>query len=171
MPDVKLNAADAAELAEMLQFLTQWLARDPGRLGALLAEFVGHPAYNVGQLRQDLERFVFLLGGGDGEALFGPGWPGHNPGQPATPGLQPQRRSSSAHALRALHVDPRAAPALTVLRIPLRGTRLRRAADPRDRCGPWEQEERAGPGLPRAARGAQPRRWQATGPSRTSGHR
>jgi len=29
MPDVKLNAADAAELGEMLQFLAQWLARDP----------------------------------------------------------------------------------------------------------------------------------------------
>jgi hypothetical protein len=29
---VKLDAADAAELAEMLQFLSQWLARDPSRL-------------------------------------------------------------------------------------------------------------------------------------------
>ena len=28
MPEVKLNA-DAAELAEMLQFLSEWLARDP----------------------------------------------------------------------------------------------------------------------------------------------
>jgi hypothetical protein len=34
MPEMKLDAADAAELAEMLQFLTGWLARDPGRLGA-----------------------------------------------------------------------------------------------------------------------------------------
>jgi hypothetical protein len=71
MPDMKLDASDAAELAEMLQFLSQWLARDPGRLGASLDEFVGHPAYNVAQLRQDLERFVFLLGGSDGEQLFG----------------------------------------------------------------------------------------------------
>jgi hypothetical protein len=45
----------------------------------------------------------------------------------------------------------------TVLRIPLRGTRLRRAVDPGDRCGPWEQEQRAGPGLPpRCARRANP---------------
>jgi hypothetical protein len=72
MPEVKLDAVDAAELAEILQFLSQWLARDPGRLGASLAEFVGHPAYGLAQLRADLERFAFLLGGSDGEQLFGP---------------------------------------------------------------------------------------------------
>jgi hypothetical protein len=72
MPHVKLDAVDAAELAEMLQFLSQWLDRDPARLGASLEEFVGHPAYGLPQLREDLERFVFLLGGSDGEQLFGP---------------------------------------------------------------------------------------------------
>jgi hypothetical protein len=71
MPEVKLDLADAAELAEMLQFLSGWLARDPARLGASLAQFVGHPAYGLGELRADLERFVFLLGGSDGEDLFG----------------------------------------------------------------------------------------------------
>ncbi len=70
MPEMKLDVVDAAELAELLQFLSQWLARDRGRLGASLEEFVGHPAYNVSQLRQDLDRFTFLLGG---ESLFGPG--------------------------------------------------------------------------------------------------
>jgi hypothetical protein len=44
MPEVKLDAADAAELAEMLQFLSSWLARDPGRPGASLEELTGHPA-------------------------------------------------------------------------------------------------------------------------------
>ena len=78
MPEMKLDVFDAAELAELLQFLSQWLARDRGRLGASLEEFVGHPAYNVSQLRQDLDRFTFLLGGDDGESLFGPG--------PAEPG-------------------------------------------------------------------------------------
>jgi len=73
MPDVRLDAGDAAELAELLQFLAEWLARDPGRLGASLEEFVGNPAYNVGELRQDLDRFTFLLGADDGESLFGPG--------------------------------------------------------------------------------------------------
>jgi hypothetical protein len=71
MPDVKLDTSDAAELAEMLQFLSQWLARDPARLGASLEQFAGHPAYGLPQLRDDLERFVFLLGGSDGQSLFG----------------------------------------------------------------------------------------------------
>jgi hypothetical protein len=71
MPEVKLDVTDAAELAEMLQFLSQWLGRDPARLGASLEDFVGHPAYGITQLRGDLERFVFLLGGSDGESLFG----------------------------------------------------------------------------------------------------
>jgi len=72
MPEVRLDAADAAELAEMLQFLTGWLARDPARLSASLEKFAYHPAYDIGQLRDDLERFVFLLGGSYGESLFGP---------------------------------------------------------------------------------------------------
>jgi len=45
--------------------------RDPARLGASLEDFVGHPAYGITQLRGDLERFVFLLEGSDGESLFG----------------------------------------------------------------------------------------------------
>ena len=73
MPDVRLDAVDAAELAELLQFLSRWLARDRARLGASLEQFVGHPAYNTGELRQDLARFTFLLGGDDGESLFGHG--------------------------------------------------------------------------------------------------
>jgi hypothetical protein len=47
------------------------LARDPGRLGQSLQQFVGHPAYGLNELRSDLQRFVFLLGGSDGEDLFG----------------------------------------------------------------------------------------------------
>jgi hypothetical protein len=72
MPEVRLDTADAAELAEMLQFLAGWLARDPARLAASLDEFVGHPGYGIQDLHGDLERFVFLLGGSDGESLFGP---------------------------------------------------------------------------------------------------
>jgi hypothetical protein len=72
MPDVTLDASDAAELAEMLQFLTGWLAHDPARLAASLEAFVGHLAYGTQQLREDLDRFTFLLGGSDGEPLFGP---------------------------------------------------------------------------------------------------
>ena len=57
MPEMKLDVVDAAELAELLQFLSQWLARDPARLGDSLAQFVGHPAYGLAQLRNDLQRF------------------------------------------------------------------------------------------------------------------
>ncbi len=42
-------------------------APPPGRL---LAQFVGHPAYGLAQLRGDLEPFIFLLGGSDGEPLL-----------------------------------------------------------------------------------------------------
>jgi hypothetical protein len=71
MTGVTLDATDAAELAEMLQFLADWLKRDPGRVRASLEDFVGHPAYNTSQLREDLDRFTFLPGGSDGETLFG----------------------------------------------------------------------------------------------------
>ena len=54
-----------------------------------------------------------------------------------------------------------APPASRVLRIALRATALRAALDPGDHCGPWGQEERAGPGLPRHARGARTPRWRA----------
>jgi hypothetical protein len=37
-----------------------------------LAEFAGYPAYGIEQLRDDLERFIFLPGGSDGEPLIGP---------------------------------------------------------------------------------------------------
>ena len=69
MPSVTLDAADAAELTEMLTFPGQWLARDP-RPGASLEEFVGNPAYSIQHLRDDLDRFIFLLGGTDGEQFL-----------------------------------------------------------------------------------------------------
>ena len=51
---------------------TIWLARDPACLAASLEEFTGYPAYNIHELRSHLARFTFLLGGSDGESLFGP---------------------------------------------------------------------------------------------------
>jgi hypothetical protein len=62
MPEAKLDAGGTAELAETLQFISEWLARDPARLGASLEEFAGHPAYGLAQLRADPERFVFCPG-------------------------------------------------------------------------------------------------------------
>lgn len=70
---VSLDAADAAELAELLRFVGDWLATDPGQLDASLRRFAGNPAYDAGQLRGDVDRLTFLLGGDDGQALFGAG--------------------------------------------------------------------------------------------------
>ena len=67
MPSTSLDTADATELAEMLQFISDWLDTDPGPLGATMARFVGHPAYRIDALHDHLARFIFLLGGNDGE--------------------------------------------------------------------------------------------------------
>jgi hypothetical protein len=72
MPGVTLDPSDAAELAETLTFLADWLSSTQEQaLAGSLATFVGHPAYNTGTLRADLHRFAFLLGISDGEELFG----------------------------------------------------------------------------------------------------
>ncbi len=71
MPDINLDPSDAAELAELLQFIRDWLTTDHEHLNASLTRFIGHRGYHLGQLRTDLDRFTFLLGGNDGESLFG----------------------------------------------------------------------------------------------------
>jgi hypothetical protein len=72
MPGITLDPVDAAELAEVLTFLTQRLSgRQKHALAESFAAFAGHPAYNTGTLCADLRRFVFLLGASDGEELFG----------------------------------------------------------------------------------------------------
>ena len=70
MPTVSLEAVDAAELAELLQFVRVWSTADHELLDASLRRFVGHPGYDLDRLRRDLDRFTFLLGGDDGEQLF-----------------------------------------------------------------------------------------------------
>jgi hypothetical protein len=65
-----MDTGDAAELAELLQFLADWLAADHAHLDTSLARFVGNRAYGIQHLRTDLHRFAFLLGGNDGEPLF-----------------------------------------------------------------------------------------------------
>jgi hypothetical protein len=73
VPTTSLDTGDAVELAEMLQFVDDWLATDPGELRASLGRFVGNTAYGLDDLRHDLSRFIFLLGGNDGEPSFQPG--------------------------------------------------------------------------------------------------
>jgi len=72
MPETRLDPGDAAELAEMLTFLADWLSGSQKQaLAGSPAAFAGHPAYNTDTLCTDLRRFVFLLGVSDGEELFG----------------------------------------------------------------------------------------------------
>ena len=72
MAHVTLDLSDAAELAEMLTFLTDWLSGSQKQtLAGSLTAFVGHPAYTTDTLCADLHRFAFLLGANDGEDLFG----------------------------------------------------------------------------------------------------
>ena len=72
MPQITLDLADAAELAETLTSLASGLSGSQKHaLHDSFAAFVGHPAYNTDALCADLQRFVFLLGASDGEELFG----------------------------------------------------------------------------------------------------
>jgi hypothetical protein len=54
MPTVSLDLLDAAELAEMLQFINDWLAGDHDHLNASLHRFVADPhpsSYDLDHLR------------------------------------------------------------------------------------------------------------------------
>jgi hypothetical protein len=71
MPRTCLDTTDAIELAQTLQLITRWLTTDPDTLAPSFLAYIGHPAYNLDALRDDLDRFTFLLGGNDGEFLTG----------------------------------------------------------------------------------------------------
>ena len=72
MLGVTLDLSDAAELAETLTFLADWLSGNQKQtLAGSLTAFVGHPACTTDTLCADLHRFVFLPGVSDGEDLFG----------------------------------------------------------------------------------------------------
>ena len=75
MPDMNLDIGDAAELTELLQFPRDWRVADDDHLEESLTHFVGGRAYDLRQLRNDLDRFTFLLRGNDGEPLFEPDLP------------------------------------------------------------------------------------------------
>jgi hypothetical protein len=71
MTTVQLDATDAAELADMLTFIGDWLTSDPTTLTGSLEKFTASTAYTTGTLRTDLARFTFLLTGDDTAHLFG----------------------------------------------------------------------------------------------------
>ncbi len=62
----------ATELGQLLQLLDDWLATGHEQIGTSLARFIGIDGYGVETLRDDLARFMFLLGETDGEGLFSP---------------------------------------------------------------------------------------------------
>ena len=66
---VCLRADDAIELGELLEFLGSWLNDHSDVLVGALAGFCG--GYTVGDLRVDLARFAFLLGGDGERFVFG----------------------------------------------------------------------------------------------------
>jgi hypothetical protein len=72
MPQITLDLGDAAELAEMLTFLADWLSgSQKPALDKSFAAFTGHTAYNTDTLRAGPHRFAFLPGPSDGEELSG----------------------------------------------------------------------------------------------------
>jgi hypothetical protein len=48
-----LDVGDAIELAELLEFLGDWLESDHDNLAGSLARFTGSPAYGPASLRED----------------------------------------------------------------------------------------------------------------------
>jgi hypothetical protein len=70
MPAMNLDLSDAAELAELLQFLRDLLSSGHNDLGPGLEAFVGNTSYDLQQLRADLDRFTFLLGANDGDGAL-----------------------------------------------------------------------------------------------------
>lgn len=66
-PVVSLDAADALELGEILEFFHDWLHADHNA-AASIARFSG--LLDISELQADLTRFAFLLGG-DGRRLVG----------------------------------------------------------------------------------------------------
>lgn len=70
-----MDTADEIELAELLQFLGDWMKSDHDYLAASLTRFTGSPAYGPVELRGDFARFRFLLGVTDGEGVFTPDEP------------------------------------------------------------------------------------------------
>jgi hypothetical protein len=72
VPDVRIDAGDAMELGQLLDFLASWFSRDDPRLTVSYIDFVGHDAADVTEVRDILARLAFLLGeDDDGQRLFG----------------------------------------------------------------------------------------------------
>ena len=60
------------ELGQLRRLLDDSLATGHEQIGTSLARFIGIDGYGAETLRDDLARFMFLLGETDGEGLFSP---------------------------------------------------------------------------------------------------
>jgi hypothetical protein len=58
--ELSLRDLDALELGELLEFVRDFLTVEHAVLAPALERFAGYP---LGELRADLARFAFLLGG------------------------------------------------------------------------------------------------------------
>ena len=65
-----LAAEDAMELAELLEFLAEWIEADPAGVGEVFNRFTDG-LFDVCQLQGELVRFAFLLGGDGGRFVSG----------------------------------------------------------------------------------------------------
>jgi hypothetical protein len=142
MSTIRLATEDAVELAELLQFVKDWITADD-QAKVSFAGFVGTSGYDAADLSSDIDRFIFLLGGDDGEHLLA--WPRtgsvqlvnrtESPGPPdrlartggltiSVHGAIPRGRSVSGELLREN-------------RRPDRRTARSRGRLPSPRTGPW----------------------------------
>ncbi|WP_194853175.1 hypothetical protein [Nocardia sp. SYP-A9097] len=69
MSEVRLSTADVIELFEMLQLVNDWISTDP-IAQRRLSGFINDSDWAPDTFVADLDRFVFLLGGSNGEYLL-----------------------------------------------------------------------------------------------------
>ncbi|MGO9149743.1 MAG: hypothetical protein ACLP1E_16535 [Acidimicrobiales bacterium] len=67
---VCLDAGDAVELSEVLEFIGDWLVSDHEILAMSLGRFVGSGDYEVEEFRADVLRLAGLLGCNEDEQAF-----------------------------------------------------------------------------------------------------
>jgi len=60
-PDVWIEASDAMQLGQVLDFLAAWFSRDDSRPTDAYLDFVGHDGADLTEVRDIVARFAFLL--------------------------------------------------------------------------------------------------------------
>lgn len=66
---VSMDADDAVELGQLLEFLIDWLRQNDECLADSFRRFVGTDGYDIHELRSDLASFTVLLGTGSGDLV------------------------------------------------------------------------------------------------------